>query len=62
MTNCVLLHWERFTVSHKETNLGCDSGMMASGGARILVESFGLRSEASRGSGIRLNGSDGMKV
>lgn len=48
MINCVLFYWERFTVSHKETNVGCDSGMLALGGARILVESIGLRSEASR--------------
>lgn len=51
MTNCVLFHLERFTVSHKETNVGCDSGMLALGGARILVESIGLRSEASRKAG-----------
>lgn len=56
MTNCVVFHWERWTVSRKEMDVGCDSGILALGCARIPVESFGLRTEAR----IRLNEMNGI--
>ncbi len=50
----IVFRWKRFTVCRGETDVGCDSGMLASGGVRIPVETIGMRSEARQTNGIKV--------